>query len=285
MTVCGLDLIVDGWFMEKNNQWPGQATSLEVDEVVFYTKSKMQDVLIFKSKTFGKVLVLDGVIQLTEKDECSYQEMLTHVPMFAHPDPRKVLIVGGGDGGVLREVLNHQSVENVTHVEIDDVVVQSCREHFPLANLAWSDKRVNLVNCDGWEFVMDTKEKFDVVIIDLFEGNFTLENYEDVAEILNPNGIVCGKGETIWFNLDRIKTLLHSTKHIYSHRQYFSINVPTYTCGQKGGILFSDHDMAQPQREVPSSMKMKYYTSELHRASFSLPMFATKALQQFANKS
>jgi len=275
---------------KKNNQWPGQATSLEVDEVVFYTKSKMQDVLIFKSKTFGKVLVLDGVIQLTEKDECSYQEMLTHVPMFAHPDPRKVLIVGGGDGGVLREVLCHKSVENVTHVEIDDVVIQSCMEHFPWANLAWSDKRVHLVNCDGIEFVKETKEKFDVVIIDSSdpvgpaEGLFTTEFYENVAKILNPKGVVCGQGETIWLNLDLIKTLLHSTKHIYSHRQYFSINVPTYPCGQIGGIVFSDHDMAQPKRVVLASMKMKYYTSELHCASFSLPMFAAKALKQFANK-
>jgi len=286
MAVCGLDLIADGWFMEKNQQWPGQATSLEVDEVLFYKKSKMQDVLIFKSKTYGKVLVLDGVIQLTEKDECSYSEMLTHVPMFAHPDPRKVLIIGGGDGAVLREVLYHKSVESVTHVEIDDVVISSCKEHFPWANLAWSDKRVNLLTSNGIEFVKETKERFDVVIIDSSdpvgpaEGLFTTDFYENVAKILNPNGVVCGQGETIWLNLDLIKTLLHSKKNIYSHRQYFSINVPTYPCGQIGGIVFSNHDMAKPLRVVPSSMKLQYYTSELHCASFCLPMFASKVLQR-----
>lgn len=256
MTVCGMDLIVDGWFMEKNIQWPGQAVSLEVDEVLLNTKSELQDILIFKSKSYGKVLVLDGVIQLTESDECSYSGMLTHAPMFAHRDPRKVLIVGGGDGAVLREVLNHKSVESVTHVEIDGVVIESCREHFSWADSNWSDDRVNLQVCDGIEFVKRTKERYDVVIIDSSdpvgpaEGLFTTEFYESVAKILNPNGVVCGQGKTIWLNLDLIKTLLESTKHIFSHRQYFSINVPTYPCGQIGGIIFSNYDVSQPLRPI-----------------------------------
>jgi len=284
MAVCGLDLIVDGWFMEKNIQWPGQAACLEVDKVLLYTKSNFQDILIFKSKSYGKVLVLDGVIQLTERDECSYSEMLTHVPMFAHPEPRRVLIIGGGDGAVLREVLTHKSVERVTHVEIDGVVIQSCKEHFSWAKSAWSDSRVNLQVCNGIEFVKRTKEKFDVVIIDSSdpvgpaEGLFTTEFYESVAKIINPNGVVCGQGETIWINLNLIKLLLESTKHIFSHRQYFSINVPTYPCGQIGGIVFSDHDVSQPLRSIVPSMKMQYYTSEHHRASFVLPRFARKAL-------
>jgi len=282
--VCGMDLIVDGWFIEKNNQWPGQATSLEVDEVLLNTKSEFQDVLIFKSKSYGKVLVLDGVIQITELDECSYSEMLTHVPMFAHGDPRKVLIIGGGDGAVLREVLCHEIVESVTLVEIDKVVIESCREHFSWANSAWSDDRVNLQVGDGVKYVKRTKERYDVVIIDSSdpvgpaEGLFTKEFYENVAKILNPSGVVCGQGEDVWLELDLIKTLMDTTKHIFSHRQYFSMNVPTYPGGQIGGIVYSNHDVSRPVRPVLPSMKMKYYTSELHRASFVLPMFARMKL-------
>lgn len=113
ITYRGTDLIVDGWFHERGVLWPGQAMSLKVKEVLDHHRSKYQDVLVFESETFGKVLVLDGVIQVTERDEFSYQEMIAHIPLYAHPNPKKVLVIGGGDGGVLREVAKHPMVEEM----------------------------------------------------------------------------------------------------------------------------------------------------------------------------
>lgn len=113
------------WFVETGALWPGQRMSLEIDEVLYQGRSKFQDVLVFQSKTYGRILVLDGVIQGTERDEFSYQEMITHLPMFSHENPRRVLVVGGGDGGVLREVIKHPSVEEVVLCEIDEVRI--CR--------------------------------------------------------------------------------------------------------------------------------------------------------------
>lgn len=111
--------IKDGWFGESETMWPGQRFCIQVDEVLLNGKSEFQDIIVFKSKTYGTVLVLDGVIQLTERDEFSYQEMITSIPIFAHPNPKKVLIIGGGDGGVLREVSKHAGVETIHMCEID----------------------------------------------------------------------------------------------------------------------------------------------------------------------
>jgi len=116
-----MNRIQNGWFSEVNDQWPGQALSLEVDEILFEGKSKHQDILVFKSKHHGKVLVLDGVIQCTDRDEFSYQEMITFLPLNSHPCPKKVLIIGGGDGGVIREVSKHPAVESIVQCEIDEV--------------------------------------------------------------------------------------------------------------------------------------------------------------------
>ena len=116
-------LIKDGWFSETEAMWPGQKMSIQVDEVLLNGRSEFQDILVFKSSTYGTVLVLDGVIQVTERDEFSYQEMITHLPMFANKNPKKVLIVGGGDGGVLREVAKHPGVQEIHMCEIDQQVM------------------------------------------------------------------------------------------------------------------------------------------------------------------
>lgn len=116
-----IDLIQKGWFSEVNEQWPGMALSLEVEEVLLDVRSEYQHIVVFKSKTFGNVLVLDGVIQLTTRDESAYQEMIAHLPLFSHPNPENVLIIGGGDGGVIREAVKHPQVKHITICEIDKV--------------------------------------------------------------------------------------------------------------------------------------------------------------------
>ena len=160
--------IENGWFYEKNSQWPGQATGLEIKEMILEQKTKYQDLKVFESTTWGKVLVLDGVIQLTEKDEMSYQEMLAHIPMFSHQHPRRVLIVGGGDGGILREVCKHHCVEEIVQCEIDCAVIEASKKFFPEMSKSFDDKRLKLIIADAVTYVIEEalNESFDVIIVD-----------------------------------------------------------------------------------------------------------------------
>ncbi|CAN4124250.1 unnamed protein product [Withania somnifera] len=141
--------VLPGWFSEISPLWPGEAHSLKVEKILFQGKSDYQNVLVFQSSTYGKVLVLDGVIQLTERDECAYQEMITHLPLCSIPNPKKVLVIGGGDGGVLREVSRHSSVEQIDICEIDKMVVEVAKQFFPDVAVGYEDPRVNLHIGDG----------------------------------------------------------------------------------------------------------------------------------------
>ncbi|KAL2906407.1 Spermidine synthase 1 [Bienertia sinuspersici] len=168
--------IIPGWFSEISPMWPGEAHSLKVEKILFQEKSKYQDVIVFQSSTYGKVLVLDGVIQLTERDECAYQEMISHLPLCSIPNPKKVLVIGGGDGGVLREIARHSSVEQIDICEIDEMVVtidiiiknlSGSKEHFPEVAVGYDDFRVNLHIGDGVAFLKAAQEgTYDAIIVD-----------------------------------------------------------------------------------------------------------------------
>lgn len=149
----GIDLIIDGWFHERGVLWPGQAMSLKVKEVLHHARSTFQDVLVFESTDHGRVLVLDGVIQVTERDEFSYQEMIAHIPLYAHPNPKKVLVIGGGDGGVLREVAKHDSVEEIVICEIDGEVIDVSKKYLPSLAVGYEDPRVTVKVMDGSIFM------------------------------------------------------------------------------------------------------------------------------------
>ena len=146
--------------------WPGQAMTLKVKEVVHHEKSKYQDVLIFESTDYGMVLVLDNVIQATERDEFSYQEMITHLAMNAHPNPKKVLVIGGGDGGVLREVVKHECVEEAVLCDIDEAVIRLSKKYLPSMSVGYQHPKVKVHVGDGFKFLDDYKNEFDVIITD-----------------------------------------------------------------------------------------------------------------------
>merc|ERR1712035_217993 len=161
-----MELIKDGWFTESCTLWPGQAMSLQVEEVLYHKKSKYQDIMVFKSKTYGNVLVLDGVIQCTERDEFAYQEMIANLPLLSHPNPKKVLIIGGGDGGVLREVVKNPLVETVVQCEIDEDVINVSKKFLPgMAKGFYSPKLVLHIG-DGFEFMKKNQDAFDIIITD-----------------------------------------------------------------------------------------------------------------------
>ena len=201
--------IENGWFFEKNSQWPGQAMGLEIQEMLLEQKTKYQDLKVFQSKTWGRVLVLDGVIQLTEKDEMSYQEMLAHIPMFSHQNPKRVLIVGGGDGGILREVCKHKCVEEIIQCEIDEGVVEASKKFFPNISKSFQDARLKLIIGDAVNYVIEEAidESFDVIIVDSSDPDgpaeklFSEEFYKNASRILT-KGI---KFQTLF----TIKSFLH----------------------------------------------------------------------------
>jgi spermidine synthase len=286
-------LIKDGWFMEKNPQWPGQATSLEVKEVLLHKKTDFQDLMVFKSTTWGNVMVLDGVIQLTEKDEMSYQEMLTHIPMFSHPEPKQVLIIGGGDGGVLREVVKHTCVEKVTMCEIDGGVPEASKKFFPNQSTGFGHEKANLVIGDGLAFAKNAADAtYDVIVVDSSdpvgpaEGLFSKEFYDNAHRILKPGGILGTQGECLWVHADLIETVLKENGAAFASAEYASMQVPTYPSGQIGAFVgrkaFSDTakdpSCKVPARGVPQDMDLNYYTSAMHSAAFALPAFLMKRL-------
>ena len=279
--------IKEGWFSESEVMWPGQAMSLKVEEVLYEGRSDFQDVLVFKSATYGKVLVLDGVIQLTERDEHAYQEMIAHIPLHAHPDPQSVLIVGGGDGGVLREVCRHAGVQKVTMCEIDALVVDVAKRFFGESTAtAFNDPRVTLVHADAAEYVKDHKEEYDVIIVDSSdpvgpaETLFTAAFYQSLRQSMKPgNSIMCNQGECMWLHLDLIGEVLKHCKEVFPSVDYAFTTIPTYPSGQIGFLMCSTGDgvvLRQPARapEPKLQAQLKYYTSAVHAAAFVLPSFA-----------
>ncbi|KAG7821832.1 hypothetical protein KL942_000701 [Ogataea angusta] len=225
-------LIKDGWFREESDEsFPGQAMRLRVAEILHAEKSKFQDVLVFRSTDFGNVLVLDGIIQVTERDEFAYQEMITHVPLFAHPCPKKVLVIGGGDGGVLREVLKHDCVERATLVEIDESVISLSKKYLPNMAKSLSHEKVQVVLADGFEYLKNTAakdeaDKYDVIVTDSSdpdgpaEAFFQKQYFELLYNALNANGMVISMAsENIWLNIDKLKSLKDICSQVFAQNR------------------------------------------------------------------
>lgn len=284
----GEDLIIDGWFHERGSLWPGQAFSLKVEEILYNQRSEYQDILVFKSESFGNVLVLDGIIQVTERDEFAYQEMIAHLPLYSHPNPKKVLVIGGGDGGVLREVARHPGVEEISICEIDKDVIEVSKKYLPGLAKGYDDPRVTVHIRDGSKFMEENQESFDVIITDssdpigpnsvLFETPF----YNSMYSCLRKGGIVCTQGECIWLFLDVIKPLVNSIKEKYTTVEFAYTCIPSYPSGQIGLILATKEGgsckTAARKPDEETEKELKYYSADMHSASFVLPAFAQRAI-------
>jgi len=289
MGINGNDLIIDGWFHERGELWPGQAMSLQVKKIIDHHRSDFQDILVFESEHHGLVLVLDGVIQVTTRDEFSYQEMIAHLPLFAHPNPKKVLVIGGGDGGVLREVARHPGVEEITECEIDEGVIEVSKKYFPSLAKGYEDPRVRVQIMDGAKFLEEHRDEFDVIITDssdpigpasvLFETPF----YQAMYKSLREGGIVCTQGECMWLHLELIKPLVESIRTTFSSVEYAYTTIPTYPSGQIGFIIATkgrEEGCQVPKRAIPDAMQqqLQYYTPAIHEAAFVLPAFCQRAI-------
>ena len=260
---------------------------LEISDILYRSKSGLQDIIIFETPFFGKVLALDGIVQTTERDEACYHEMLAHVPILAHGDVREALIIGGGDGGALREVLRHGSVDRATMVEIDRTVVDICREHMPgLSDGAFHDPRCDLVIADGVKFVKETAHKFDLIIVDSTDPIgpsiqlFSDEFYTDCRNILTDDGIVvCQSGVSFVQEEEARDTLSRLTK-IYADAALYVTQVPTYSFGfmtlgwgANSNRARSTDNATIRSRFEKAAFATKYYTPEIHAACFALPAY------------
>jgi len=292
-----MDALKNGWFSELSVLWAGQSLSLQVEKVLHQEKSKYQDVLILQTKSYGRVLVLDGVIQCTERDEFSYQEMIAFLPLASHPNPKKVLIIGGGDGGVAREVAKYPTVESIVQCEIDDRVIELSKKYLPFMASGFDSPKLTLHVGDGFEFMGKHQNEFDVIITDssdpigpaesLFQENY----YRLVAAALRPGGILCSQGENMWYHAEIIRSMIGFCEGIFSTVNYAYTSIPTYPGGQIGFLLCSKDKntvFEKPLRtfsdEELEKMNMRYYSSPIHSAAFILPRFAHKSIKACEKK-
>ena len=267
--------------------WPGQAMSLEVEEVLLDIKTNFQHLVVLRTKTYGIMLCLDGVIQITERDEHGYQEMIANLPMCAHASPEHVVVIGGGDGGVLREVTRHPSVKVVDHCEIDEMVCKVAQEYLPQIAIGLSHPSVHSRFEDGAEWLRNHANTYDVIIVDSSDPVgpaatlFSPEFYATCKAALRQGGILCTQAECMWNNLDMIGQLVADCASLFKQGRYAYTTIPTYPSGQIGFLLCTDSEapVNKPVRLHPQPAQMKYYTAELHTAAFVLPKFAEDALE------
>ncbi|KAJ7043328.1 saccharopine dehydrogenase [Mycena alexandri] len=277
--------IRDGWFREISSQWPGQAMTLQVNKILHVEKSLYQDVLVFESVTYGNVLVLDGVIQCTERDEFSYQEMIAHIPLASHPNPKKVLVIGGGDGGVIREVLKHESVEHVVLCDIDEAVVRVSKQFLPHMSSLLASPKVTVHIGDGFKFLAENEATYDVIVTDSSDpvgpaaSLFQKPYFQLLHDALAPGGSISTQGECLWLHLPLIKGLREMTKGLFPVSEYAFTTIPTYPSGQIGFIVATrdaKRDLRTPVRDVKGT---KYYNRAVHSAAFVLPEFGRAMLE------
>lgn len=286
--------ILNGWFSELIEfSCPGQSFCLKVREVLFHEKSDYQDIMILKSETYGNVLILDGIINCTERDEFSYQEMMTNLALCSHPNPESVLIIGGGDGGIAREVAKHDVVKRIVQCEIDQKVIDACKKFLPSMAVGFDSPKMELFVGDGFAFMEKHQNEFDVIITDSSdpigpaETLFRKEYYELLNTALKSDGILSSQGESLWIPMAAtiIGSLLNDIKSLFPVAGYAYAQIPTYTTGQIGFILASKNKntkFEEPLRilsdEEKDWMQLRYYNEDVHKASFCLPQFIRKLL-------
>ncbi len=275
--------MAEHWLTEELH--PFYRKALRFQEKLVDEQSPYQHIEVYQTEFFGKVLVLDGIIQLTEMDNAGYHEAIVHVPMLAVGDPQRVLVVGGGDGGALQQVLRYPCVQEVTICEADERVVEICREHFPLFGDPLSDRRVRLVVQDAFDYLQDTSRRFDVIIADTTdpigaaERLFTEEFYHRIVRALNPGGAIATQCEQMFFDLDLIREIWRFASPLLKYPAYYHALIPTYPGGGIGFLYLSDVPWTAGLDHPYPPEQMSYLNPEVHRAMFALPEFFKMQLQ------
>jgi spermidine synthase len=270
------------WFTET--LWPSWAQKIKVKEVLYHDKTEHQDLIVFESEAWGRVLALDGVVQTTTGDEFVYHEMLVHTPILAHGKVEDVLIIGGGDGGCLREAVKHPGVRRVTQVEIDAGVIEFCKKYLPsLSDGAFAHEKARVVIADGAKYAAETQDCYDVIIVDSTDPQgpgavlFTEPFYRDCRRMLKPGGIMVTQCGNPSIHPDELEfTQGRQRAAGFADVTYYFAAVPTYIGGSMALGWASDEPALRQvgadeleRRGVPADLR--YYTPEIHKAAFAHP--------------
>lgn len=276
---------METWFTEKQTEHFG--ITARVTKTLHSEQTDFQQLDVVETAEFGNMLLLDGMVMTTEKDEFVYHEMMAHVPLAAHPEPKHVLVVGGGDGGVIREVLKHPSVEAATLVEIDGQVVKYSKKYLPSIAGALEDPRVDVQVADGFMHIAESEAAYDVIMVDstepvgpavkLFEKGF----YEGIHRALKEEGIFVAQTDNPWFHADLLRTVYNDVKEIFTHTNVYTANIPTYPSGLWTFTIGSkQYKPKEAHRRRAEALDTHYYTADIHEAAFALPAFVQRGLER-----
>ncbi len=277
------------WFTE--NHTDNVKFSIRVDRHIVSVKSDFQKIDVFDTPEFGRVLVIDDYIMLTEKDEFIYHEMIAHVPMAVNPSIKKVLVIGAGDGGTVRELTRYNSLERVDMVEIDRKVVEICQEFIPQTASKLDDKRVNLYFEDGLKFVKTKKNEYDLIIVDSTDPIgpgvelFTLEFYENCFDALVDDGILVNQHESPYYPKDAktMQKIHKKIKSVFPIATVYQAHIPTYGSGHWlfGFASKKYNPVKDLNEELWNSLNLEtnYYNTDLHKGSFYIPNYVKRLLE------
>jgi len=269
------------WYSELHEGLSG--LTVKVERVVASLQSEFQRIDILESKDFGRLLVLYGSLMAADRDNNAYNEMITHVPLFTHPNPKRALIIGGGDCGALTEILKHPEVQECVMCEIDKMVVEVSKKYFPYLTTGADDPRARLVFQDGKEFIANGRDKFDVIMLDLSdpvgpaEELFQEPFYRNVYNRLNDDGILVAQSESPFFNQRSVQGIYANLRAVFPSVQMYTCFMPIYPsafwsfafCSKKYDPI-KNFDRARWDR---LKLKTRYYNAEIHTAAFALPQF------------
>ena len=277
------------WFSE--NHTPNVQISIRVDKQLYSGKSEFQRIDVFESPEFGRFLTLDGYMMLTEKDEFIYHEMITHVPMAVHPNVKKVLVIGAGDGGVIRELVRYPEIESIDMVEIDPLVVEVCKKFLPLTACRFDDPRLKIYYEDGLRFVRFKENEYDLIIVDSTdpfgpgEGLFTKEFYGNCFKALKEDGILINQHESPFYPEDAA-ACQRAHKNIvetFPLAKVYQAHIPTYPSGHwLFGFASKKYHPLKDLNETRWNMRSltcRYYTTTLHKGAFYIPAYVEDLLK------
>ena len=277
------------WFTERHT--PNVKFSIRVDRQLFTGQSEFQRIDVFESKEFGRFLTLDGYMMLTEKDEFIYHEMMVHVPMAVHPAAKSVLVIGAGDGGVLRELTRYSSVERIDLVEIDELVVEVCKKYLPQTACRLGDERVHIYSQDGLKFIRQRENAYDLIIVDSTdpfgpgEGLFTKEFYGNCFKALKEDGIMVNQHESPFYDEDAA-AMQRAHKRIvesFPISKVYQAHIPTYPSGHwLFGFSSKRYHPVHDLRDAAWNLlgiKTQYYNTRLHSGAFALPTYVEEMLR------
>lgn len=269
------------------NQTESLNLSAKIKETLFAGKSDFQDIAIVDSYQFGRMLVLDGVFQTSIKEEFVYHEMIAHVPLYIHPNPKKVLVIGGGDGGSVREVVRHDTVEKVEMVEIDGMVVEACKKYLPEISAALNEPnpKLDLKIGDGIQHMKDATNEYDVIIVDCSdpigpgEGLFTPEFYKNVYKALKEDGLFVQQTESPFYHQELIKRINKDVRDVFPITELYLAHIPIYPggchCFTMGSKKYSSKDGDTTRQQMP----MRYHNADIQKSCFALPNFVKELLK------